>query len=177
MTPPLSRFFRDNLSRIFTNPLKTLGEKYFQGGREDAGTFFRRGPKCGECAFSASFRASPPDRDRRTATRRKPQSAPSIRTYIGLLLLGLLLERRDRNASGETAFTRDDLKCRALRVTMHSQPAAKDVSSTTASSKSLTDDAHADLTTDLSVGAHSTWSQSQEIYALLPSPLPACASK
>ena len=37
--PPLSRFLRDNLSRIFTKPLKTLDEKYFRAGPKPVETF------------------------------------------------------------------------------------------------------------------------------------------
>ena len=36
---PLSRIFRDNLSRIFTRPPKTLGEKYFLAGPKPVETF------------------------------------------------------------------------------------------------------------------------------------------
>ena len=35
----LSRIFRDNLSRIFTRPPKTLGEKYFRAGPKPVETF------------------------------------------------------------------------------------------------------------------------------------------
>ena len=35
----LSRIFRDNLSRIFTKPPKTLGEKYFRAGAKPVETF------------------------------------------------------------------------------------------------------------------------------------------
>ena len=35
----LSRIFRDNLSRIFTRPPKTLGEKYFRAGPRPVETF------------------------------------------------------------------------------------------------------------------------------------------
>ena len=35
----LSRIFRDNLSRIFTRPQKTLGEKYFRAGPKPVETF------------------------------------------------------------------------------------------------------------------------------------------
>ena len=36
---PLSLIFRDNLSRIFTRPPKTLGEKYFRAGSKPVETF------------------------------------------------------------------------------------------------------------------------------------------
>ena len=35
----LSRIFRDNLSRIFTSPPKTLGEQYFRAGPKPVETF------------------------------------------------------------------------------------------------------------------------------------------
>ena len=37
--PRLSRIFRDNLSRIFTRPPKTLGEKYSRAGPKPVETF------------------------------------------------------------------------------------------------------------------------------------------
>ena len=61
---PLSRFFRDNLSRILARPPKTLGEKYFCRSREASWTFFPRRPNLAEAPFSAGFQACaqrPPD--------------------------------------------------------------------------------------------------------------------
>ena len=52
---PLSRFFRDNLSRFFTGPLKTLVKKYFRPTPKPLRTFFWRHPNCQKTQFPTFF--------------------------------------------------------------------------------------------------------------------------
>lgn len=66
---PLSRFLRDNLSRIFTKPLKTLDEKYFRPVPNALRTFFWRRPNHPKTPFFTLF-----DRHRRSSATAPPRA-------------------------------------------------------------------------------------------------------
>ena len=66
---PLSRFLRDNLSRIFTKPLKTLDEKYFRPVPNALRTFFWRSPNHPKTPFFTLF-----DRHRRSSATAPPRA-------------------------------------------------------------------------------------------------------
>ena len=68
-SPPLSRFLRDNLSRIFTKPLKTLDEKYFRPVPNALRTFFWRSPNHQKTPFFTLF-----DRHRRSSATAPPRA-------------------------------------------------------------------------------------------------------
>ena len=84
-TPRLSRIFRDNLSRIFTGPLETLGEKSFRTVPKLVETFRPSRPglrpkhenrRRGGCFAAETTRAKPNFRPRRE-TRTQAGRAPS----------------------------------------------------------------------------------------------------
>ena len=69
LVTPLSRFLRDNLSRIFTKPLKTLDEKYFRPVPNALRTFFWRSPNHPKTPFFTLF-----DRHRRSSATAPPRA-------------------------------------------------------------------------------------------------------
>ena len=73
--PRLSRIFRDNLSRIFTGPLKTLGEKYFQTVPKPVETFRPSRP---------GLRPKPENRRRGAASQPKRRGQGTVRRADGL---------------------------------------------------------------------------------------------
>lgn len=79
---PLSRFLRDNLSRIFTNPLKTLGEKYFRPVPKALRTFFwgsPNRPKTPFCLLFGRCRRSCATAPPRAPVRSRAGSVPVVR--------------------------------------------------------------------------------------------------
>ena len=67
--PPLSRIFRDNLSRFFMRPPKSLAEKYFLPVPKALWTFFWRHPNRPKTPFSLFF-----DRRRRSRATAPPRA-------------------------------------------------------------------------------------------------------
>ena len=79
---PLSRFLRDNLSRIFTKPLKTLNEKYFLPVPKALWTFFWRHPNRPKTPFFPLFgrrRRSHATAPPRVPVRSRARSVPVVR--------------------------------------------------------------------------------------------------
>ena len=81
-SPCLSRIFRDNLSRFFTRPPKTLAEKYFLPVPKALWTFFWRHPNRPKTLFFILFgrrRRSHATAPPRVPVRSRARSVPVVR--------------------------------------------------------------------------------------------------